>query len=149
MDSPSELQVTAMQIDTWNRDEMNISGPLPPKFVPGPLPKASQAPVENPLYSGLLECPMTTRITRQVDGTSSLQSQGTCGQLSLIATAEQCFMQAYEVLNKGSGMKFINNTVADVNRPVGCSVNSDPADPLVTQVYFNTHDSEVPCAGYY
>ena len=33
-----------MQIDTWNRAEMNISGPVPPKFVPGPLPQSAQSP---------------------------------------------------------------------------------------------------------
>ena len=56
-------QVTPMQIDTWNRDKMDIDGPLPPRFVPGPLPRASEAPV-NPAYSGLLECPMTTRLSK-------------------------------------------------------------------------------------
>ena len=39
VDSPSAFQITPMQIDTWNREEMDISGPLPPKFVPGPLPR--------------------------------------------------------------------------------------------------------------
>jgi hypothetical protein len=45
-----------MQIDTWNRAEMNIDGPFPPKFVPGPLPAASQAPRVNPEYSGNFLC---------------------------------------------------------------------------------------------
>ena len=31
-----------MQIDTWNRDEMDISRNGDVKFVPGPLPAASQ-----------------------------------------------------------------------------------------------------------
>lgn len=44
LESPTSVQITPMQIDTWNRDEMNINGSLPPKFVAGPLPKASQAP---------------------------------------------------------------------------------------------------------
>merc|ERR1719230_373748 len=66
VDSPTQLQVTPMQIDTWNRAEMNISGPLPPKFVPGPQPRASLAPKEGALHSGLLECPMTTRLTTRL-----------------------------------------------------------------------------------
>jgi hypothetical protein len=37
IDSPTSVHVTPMQIDTWNRDEMNISGGS--TFVPGPLPK--------------------------------------------------------------------------------------------------------------
>jgi len=43
IDSPTSFQITPMQIDTWNREAMNISGPLPPRFVPGPLPRASLA----------------------------------------------------------------------------------------------------------
>ena len=31
IESPTELQVSPMQIDTWNRDEMDIDSPLPPK----------------------------------------------------------------------------------------------------------------------
>jgi hypothetical protein len=55
--------ITTLQIDTWNRDKMDISGknPGPVTFVPGPLPAASEAPTASPEYSGLLECPMTTR----------------------------------------------------------------------------------------
>ena len=43
IDSPTAFQVTPMQIDTWNRAEMNISGPLPPPFVAGPLPRARRS----------------------------------------------------------------------------------------------------------
>ena len=44
VDSPRAMQITPMQIDTWNREAMNLSGPLPPPFVQGPLPRASLAP---------------------------------------------------------------------------------------------------------
>ena len=33
IDSPQSLMVVPMQIDTWNRDAMNITGS---KYVPGP-----------------------------------------------------------------------------------------------------------------
>ena len=33
-----------MNIDTWNREAMDLSGPVPPPFVAGPLPRASLAP---------------------------------------------------------------------------------------------------------
>eukprot|EP00403_Amphidinium_massartii_P006684 CAMPEP_0178382090 /NCGR_PEP_ID=MMETSP0689_2-20121128/6317_1 /TAXON_ID=160604 /ORGANISM="Amphidinium massartii, Strain CS-259" /LENGTH=525 /DNA_ID=CAMNT_0020002289 /DNA_START=98 /DNA_END=1675 /DNA_ORIENTATION=- len=59
IDSPTKFQMTPMQIDTWNRDRMNLTYPSP--FVAGPLPKASLAPPDA-LYSGLLECPVTTRL---------------------------------------------------------------------------------------
>ena len=80
VDSPSAFQLTPMQIDTWNRDEMNISAPPisgPVEYRAGPLPNSSQAPPEA-LYSGLLECPLTTRIAKQVDGAYILLSKGNC-----------------------------------------------------------------------
>ena len=55
-----------MQIDTWNRAEMNLTGS---RFVPGPYPKNVLAPKTGPdaVYSGLLECPLTTRVEVQPD----------------------------------------------------------------------------------
>ena len=57
LDSPTAFQVTPMQIDTWHRELMPISGgkkAKPAKFVPGPLPRGSLAP-PNAKHSGLLE----------------------------------------------------------------------------------------------
>ncbi|CAE7469985.1 unnamed protein product [Symbiodinium pilosum] len=64
IESPTQIQITPMQIDTWNRDKMNISHPT--RFVPGPVPRSSLAPTSgrDALYSGLLECPVTTRILK-------------------------------------------------------------------------------------
>ena len=47
---------------------MNISGGDP--FVPGPYPKHVLSPREGPdaIYSGLLECPLTDRIAKEVKG---------------------------------------------------------------------------------
>ena len=42
LESPQELQLTPMQIDTWNRAEMDLLKGEP--FVPGPLPRSSLAP---------------------------------------------------------------------------------------------------------
>jgi len=65
--SPAEFSLEPMQIDTWNRDKMNLTGS---KFVPGPVPRNSLAPVDGPdaIYSGLLECPVTTRIRKDIQG---------------------------------------------------------------------------------
>merc|ERR1740117_1733811 len=41
VESPYQLSGSPMQIDTWNRDKMNINGGGP--FVPGPVPKHSLA----------------------------------------------------------------------------------------------------------
>ena len=59
-DSPTTIAGSAMQIDTWHRDEMKLPtkpGEKPPKFVPGPYPKNVLAPSSGPdaIYSGLLE----------------------------------------------------------------------------------------------
>eukprot|EP00039_Didymoeca_costata_P007144 m.96763 g.96763 ORF g.96763 m.96763 type:complete len:478 (-) comp13558_c0_seq3:1265-2698(-) len=67
VESPQTISGSAMQIDTWNRDEMNLTGS---PFVPGPVPKHNLAPLSGPdaIYSGLLECPLTTRIKKLFDG---------------------------------------------------------------------------------
>ena len=71
IDCPSSLTVVPMSIDTWNRDEMNVTGS---KFVAGPQPKHSGAKPrhgEQIVYSGLLECPLTTRVTKRIDNASA------------------------------------------------------------------------------
>eukprot|EP01051_Picozoa_sp_SAG22_P007668 SAG22_NODE_548_length_9247_cov_14.468080_1_plen_205_part_10 len=67
VDSPTTISGSAMQIDTWNRDKMRLPqkpGDTPAPFVPGPHPKGSFAPTEgaDAIYSGLLECPLTSRV---------------------------------------------------------------------------------------
>eukprot|EP00501_MAST-03F_sp_TOSAG23-6_P000590 GSMAST32.ASY1.ANO1.611.1 assembled CDS len=62
IESPHSFQITPMQIDTWERDKMPISGPAP--FV------------SDALYSGLLECPVTTRISKVIHGKYLLLSAG-------------------------------------------------------------------------
>ena len=56
LDSPASFHIQPMQIDTKNRDYNGTD------FKAGILPKASAAP-PNASYSGLLECPCTTRYT--------------------------------------------------------------------------------------
>lgn len=53
--SPSTFSMTVMQINTLNPDGSGKRG--------GPLPRGSKAP-PNASYSGLLECPCTTRVDR-------------------------------------------------------------------------------------
>lgn len=145
LDSPTAVQDTPMQIDTWNRDEMDISGPLPPKFVPGPLPAASQAPKQNPEYSGLLECPMTTRLEKKVDGSYVIMSEGGCSEP--IMTFQECFHAAATTM-AGSGLTFVNSSGSASDKPAGCSAASSMNLPYVVNVYFNTLKSTgTSCAG--
>lgn len=145
VDSPTEFQISPMQIDTWNRDAMDISGPLPPKFVPGPLPRGSQAPA-NPLYSGLLECPMTTRIAKVINGAYTARSQGSCEEP--IMTFQECFHAAAKTVGAGDTQHiFTNETGSDPKRPAGCSATADPSAPLKVHVFFNKlKTSSVACA---
>lgn len=81
VESPKAVAGTAMQIDTWNRDKMKLPskpGDKPPKFVPGPTPRNSLAPTEGPdaIYSGLLECPLTTRVQVMPDNRSQDFGEG-------------------------------------------------------------------------
>ena len=62
VDSPTSVHVLPMQIDTWNRDAMNVTGS---KFVPYLQPKHSLAPQgPDAMYSGLLECPLTDKVVK-------------------------------------------------------------------------------------
>lgn len=150
VDSPTELQVSPMQIDTWNRDEMDIDAVMPPPFVAGPLPSAAEAP-EGAMYSGLLECPMTTRITKVVDGDYALASGGstnTCTNVSVgILTFQECYHAAATTVGS-EGQTFLNSTGSDPKRPRGCTVTTDPAQPLEVYTFFNLFkNSTVMCGG--
>ena len=70
VEGPKQVNFGPMQIDTWNRDKMSLDpGDLTP-FVPGPQPGNSLAPRGgvDADYSGLLECPLTTRIRKRLTG---------------------------------------------------------------------------------
>jgi len=134
LDSPTAWQLSPMQIDTWNREAMNISGTSPPPFIPGPLPRSAESP-ENPQYSALLECPLTTRITKQVDGTYIAQSQGTCA--APILSFQECFHAAATLLNADGKHTFVNTTGSDAQQAPGCSASVDSSTPLTLRVFFN------------
>jgi len=134
IESPTELQVTPMQIDTWNRDKMNVSHPT--KFFPGPLPRNSLAPTENPQYSGMLECPVTTRIRKDVQGGYVAKASGACETGSKIATASECFAAAKAALDDGSA-NFTFTSVSDEGKPPGCSALADASIGNFIHVFFN------------
>ena len=49
LDSPQAFTVTPMQIDTWNREKMEMwNRTHGPKFVPGPVPRNNLAPISGP-----------------------------------------------------------------------------------------------------
>jgi hypothetical protein len=128
--SPKKMQITPMQIDTWHREKMNLTGS---PFVAGPFPRNSLAAPDAP-YSGLLECPVTTRLRKNIEGGYATVITGTCSE-SGIATAGECFEAASRVL----GLPASNMTISDPARPAGCSAETDSRTDSVT-VFFNKLD---------
>lgn len=140
IDSPTKVQITPMQIDTWNRDEMNVSHPT--RFVAGPLPRNSLAP-PGAEYSGLLECPVTTRIRKDVAGSYEAQNHGSCE--SAIQTASECFAAAKKALGV-SGANFTFSSGSDGAKPPGCSAGTSSADDAqLIHVLFNSAAEGAAC----
>ena len=111
------------------------------KFVPGPVPRTSLAPTSGPdvLYSGLLECPLTTRIRKVIDKGYGLRGAGgSCGDHGAadapIATAAECFAAVAETV--GAGADCSHAVGSDSSRPPGCSVVAD-AQGGGCSAYFN------------
>ena len=96
--------------------------------MPGPMPRNSWAPPNGTaaLYSGLLECPCTDRITKSVDGSTSGRAAGACPAGAGMATAAACrAAAAAQLRNAGlpsdpEGLVFTAG--ADPSMPAGCSL---------------------------
>lgn len=125
-----------MQIDTWNRDQMDILTGEP--FVPGPLPRSSLAP-PGAGYSGLLECPLTTRVTKVYESDSKLQMTGACEHSS--TQADECFTEAKAALGTVAAAAK-TSTGSDPTKPAGCSASMNGQD---IEIYFNTAKTGAAC----
>jgi hypothetical protein len=120
-------------------------------FVPDPslVPKAYAAPLTGPdaVYSGLLECPCTDRISKVIHGAYSIQGEGKTLSKGLrrIATYPECIQAATKI-----GLPNVTqrrSQGANLSRPAGCSITVG-GDGLAEQsVYFNTLESAAPCGG--
>lgn len=139
-----------MQIDTWNRDKMNLTGS---PFVPGPLPKHSLSPSEGALYSGLLECPLTDRVVKTIEGGAGFNttynaaifqcSKNQTGCEHSVGTAEECFNATRDLpgLNNAT-IKTAQGSSPDL--PSGCTISQDPTSGIMT-AFFNTYNSQKCC----
>ena len=59
------------------------------RFVAGPEPRSSLAP-KGAQYSGLLECPLTTRISKDIDSNYiTMQSGSSCPKVRLAVKLSQ------------------------------------------------------------
>jgi|EP00945_MAST-04E_sp_MAST-4E-sp1_P006781 hypothetical protein len=155
VDSPTHLSFTPMQIDTWNRDEMNLTGS---PFVPGPAPKNSLAPTSGPdaIYSGLLECPRTTRIRKHITGGGWNDSVApeiynctppTAGQTRCkiaLDNAADCFEHAKQ-LPSLQGLNIATAAVSASSVPPGCTVSR--VNNTHASVTFNDNNDSNVCCG--
>jgi len=129
--SPANFSITAMQIDTWNRDAMNVTGPT--DFVAGPLPRNSYAKPHAP-YSGLLECPMTSRVTKQLDAEHYVQLHAAC--TDEVGSEAECAAVVAQLALPGFTTSAV--TVSNASLPSGCSFAVDTGGRRLT-ASFNTH----------
>jgi hypothetical protein len=133
--APDRFVLNPMQISM--NDGTGRKGPS------GLLPKFSRdvAPPNAP-YSPLLECPCTTRITKQLGQASSLV-EGQCANNLLQG---DCFAAAATSLGFSSIAS--NKTTSDATMPAGCMVSRTAAGVNKYNVVFNTNaTSKVPCQG--
>ena len=132
VDSPTTFNIQPMQIDTKNRFYNGTD------FKPSILPKSSTAPADA-TYSGLLECPCTTRIHKEINVTYSIQNNGTCHKS--VDSSSECFRAAHEVYPN-----LVHETQLIVNSPkypIGCSVARNDHGSL--NVIFNKHSNGASC----
>ena len=140
IESPNEIQITPMQIDTWNRDKMNLTAYSP--FVPGPQPRNSLAVHKDALYSGLLECPLTTRITKDIDSGYDVLGSGSCPDH--IQTAAECFAAVKKAL--GALANRTKETIVDEPAtPRGCSVATSNGSSSLDVVFNTATGATAPC----
>ena len=128
--SPKYFNIQPMQIDTRNRDPKYINDSV---FHPGIMPANSAAP-SDAVYSGLLECPCTTRINKTVQHFYNNLIEGECNEVVL--NASQCYNQARM---RGMSVQNVNKSVAVIkthNAPYGCFYNSTGS--YVNQYYDHT-----------
>ncbi len=130
LNSPTTFKLQPMQIDTHNRDYHG------PGFKAGLLPRSSAAP-PNATYSGLLECPCTTRTVKNWTTVYTTATTGMCGLP--IVTASECFLAAGRV---GPAPKS-TTVVSSSTQASGCTVLQQQ-DGTTTAV-FNTMQTGVEC----
>lgn len=136
--SPRIFRIQPMQIDTRNRDPKYINDSV---FHAGILPNISAAP-EGASYSGLLECPCTTRINKTIVHNYNSLTTGSCQKV--ITNNGTCYEQAVKI-----GGIPINNFTKIIHSkyyPLGCSIIQNN-DSVTSDVILNTYDSRIKCGG--
>ena len=135
--SPRYFNLQPMQIDTRNRDPKYINDSV---FHAGLLPKRSAAPI-NADYSGLLECPCTTRINKTIIHNYDSQTNGYCDKNIMNVT--ECYNQAV-ILNGGSNSIKNASIIKNADYPSGCFFVRDKNGEMVN-ISLNMYNSNFEC----
>lgn len=152
IESPTEIQITPMQIDTWNRAEMDLNNAT--HFVAGPLPRNSVASIDAS-YSGLLECPVTTRVHKHLPPQGFFPlAKGSCSiSNGTIATEKDCYDAVAELVRETDSASLIQNmSGSDDRRPAGCSVRvlavpiNDEQERVIEAFYNEQKESTPDCS---
>ena len=125
LNSPKYFNIQPMQIDTRNRDPRYINDT---HFHPGIMPMNSAAPA-NANYSGLLECPCTSRIKKTIEYNYQYRIANTCSK-NVVSNALDC--------EKLSPYNITPRVTSSAHIPKGCSF-------LNGINYFNEYTSSVNC----
>ena len=126
-----------MQIDTRNRDSKYINNSV---FHAGLLPTRSAAP-PNADYSGLLECPCTTRINKTIIHNYGSKTIGYCNKNIINLT--NCYNQAV-ILNGGSNHIKNASVINNSEYPLGCFIIKDNNGEL-KNISLNIYKSKIEC----
>lgn len=160
VESPTSFHFEPMQIDTWNRSNVNETTGGPAwKFVTGIQPRNSEQLDPAAAYSGLLECPCTDRVTKQIDGGATTRAAGACPRGGT-TTLAGCKAAALQQLTWLDPKTVTAKSGSDASMPAGCSVTVEPiatgrvgrtsARPARASVFLNllsTVETAVPCGG--
>ncbi len=135
--SPRYFDIQPMQIDTRNRDPRFINQS---KFVAGILPRSSAAP-PNASYSGLLECPCTTRIHKEINHDYDVSLNSSCNRN--INNLTTCLKKAIDLGGNYIGnVSLINNN----SLPSGCFFRRNSTGYL-DGVFLNKVKNRNSCGG--
>lgn len=142
IESPTTWSFGPMQINTRNPDGSGkrCEGGGAGNNGTCPLPRVSNA-WEGADWSGMLECPCTTR-TKKTFGGHVTQVGGVCK--GTVTEAAECFNAAAGIL-KGKGGRTKNLTIADANRPKGCFAVEN-ADQSFDVIFNSEAKSSAECA---
>eukprot|EP00928_Gymnodinium_smaydae_P022060 TRINITY_DN18651_c0_g1_i1.p1 TRINITY_DN18651_c0_g1~~TRINITY_DN18651_c0_g1_i1.p1 ORF type:complete len:647 (-),score=33.36 TRINITY_DN18651_c0_g1_i1:127-1860(-) len=126
--SPDTFHVSPMIVDTFNRNQSGL------QFMAGPLPQACEAP-PNATYSGLLECPCSTRLKKQWGMTYTLLNNGACKEN--VVNSSECFAAGRSLVPGGA---YVDEIESNSSYASACSIKR--AADGSTSIVWNTARGE-------